>query len=441
MLRDNAPRAAATGPSLPLVPLALSAAALVAALLSMHVALPGLLVALALVLTAVACTVAGALWHRQKMVARVADARHQHQLLLQLTDAWVWQTDAEHRLVRWQPPQGAPASSWAAAASGGELLWDRFNDLSGAMTQRLQQQAGLPDTAVTQGADTQQRHWRLRGLPRFDRHGCFAGHMGVAHPEEHTPAAEQPPTPTSTTSSLAQMAEARRHAESLAAEHAGFTYTVSHDLRAPIRVVDGFGRILKEDYGQVLDRIGNDHLDRIIAAAARMGHMIDALLALSQLSAQPLMQQPVALSQVAQFVVDDLQRASPERAVRLRIQPGLIAQGDPTLLRVLLDNLLGNAWKYSAKRADAELGLEQVELAGRRVYVVFDNGAGFDMRFADRLFGAFQRLHSSSEFQGTGVGLASVKRIVRRHGGDIWAESEVGQGARFYFTLAADSVN
>lgn len=225
--------------------------------------------------------------------------------------------------------------------------------------------------------------------------------------------------------------------ERLAAEREleSFSYTVSHDLRAPIRVVEGFTKILKEDYARSLDRIGNDHLDRVLGAAARMNGMIDALLALSQLSAKPVTQQPVNLTQLATYVLDDLRRQSPERTVDVHVQAGMSVQGDPTLLRVVLDNLLGNAWKYSGKctRAVIDFGCEQQ--AGRTVYHVRDNGAGFDMRFADRLFGVFQRLHSASDFQGTGVGLASVQRIIRRHGGQIWAESEVGQGATFYFTL------
>jgi signal transduction histidine kinase/PAS domain-containing protein len=225
--------------------------------------------------------------------------------------------------------------------------------------------------------------------------------------------------------------------ERLAAEREleSFSYTVSHDLRAPIRVVEGFTKILKEDYGRSLDRIGNDHLDRVLGAAARMNSMIDALLALSQLSAKPVTLQPVNLSQLASYVIEDLRRQSPERVVDVRIQDGMTAQGDPTLLRVVLDNLLGNAWKYSGKRERAQIEFACETQGGRAVYRVRDNGAGFDMRFADRLFGVFQRLHSASDFQGTGVGLASVQRIIRRHGGQIWAESEVGQGATFYFTL------
>ncbi|AKJ30962.1 sensory box histidine kinase [Caldimonas brevitalea] len=237
-----------------------------------------------------------------------------------------------------------------------------------------------------------------------------------------------PPTASADEAAQLERQAAERELES-------FSYTVSHDLRAPIRVVEGFTKILKEDYGRSLDRIGNDHLDRVLGAAARMNGMIDALLALSQLSAKPVQQQPVNLTQLATYILDDLKRQSPERAVEVHIRPGMTAQGDPTLLRVVLDNLLGNAWKYSAKRDKAVIEFGCTQQDGRTVYHVRDNGAGFDMRFADRLFGVFQRLHSASDFQGTGVGLASVQRIVRRHGGQIWAESEVGQGATFYFTL------
>jgi signal transduction histidine kinase len=218
-------------------------------------------------------------------------------------------------------------------------------------------------------------------------------------------------------------------------EHESFSYTVSHDLRAPIRVVEGFTKILKEDYGRQLDRIGNDHLDRVLGAAARMNSMIDALLALSQLTSRPLSRQPVNLSQVASFVVDELRRQSPERNVAVQIEPGMLSQGDPTLLRMVLDNLLGNAWKYTAKKRDAKIWLERGVHNGQPMFTVRDNGAGFDMRFADRLFGVFQRLHSANDFPGTGVGLASVRRIVGRHGGEVWAESAVDRGSSFHFTL------
>lgn len=218
-------------------------------------------------------------------------------------------------------------------------------------------------------------------------------------------------------------------------EGLSFSYTVSHDLRAPVRVVDGFARILKEDYSRQLDRIGNDHLDRILSAAARMNAMIDAMLSLAQLSTQPLARQPVNLSQLAGYILDDLRRAHPDRVVSTQIEPDLQVTGDPTLLRLVLENLLSNAWKYTARTSSARIQLSCRVEAHQRVFEVRDNGAGFDMRSADRLFGLFQRLHSANDFPGTGVGLASVQRIVRRHAGEIWADSAPGQGARFCFTI------
>jgi signal transduction histidine kinase len=221
-----------------------------------------------------------------------------------------------------------------------------------------------------------------------------------------------------------------------AQETENFSFTVSHDLRAPIRVVEGFTRIVKEDYGRLLDRVGNDHLDRVLGAATRMNLMIDALLTLARLSSQPLARQPVNLSQLAGYVIDDLRRTAPEREADVEIEPGLTAVGDPTLLRMVLENLIGNAWKYSGRCSRAQISLHQLPHGARTAFVVRDNGAGFDMRSADRLFGLFQRLHSASEFPGHGVGLASVRRIVRRHGGELWAEAEPGRGAAFFFTLA-----
>lgn len=415
-----------------LLPLLLLLAALLAALVAGQGLLPAPLLALALLLCTASALLAGAIWGRQRQVDRLHDARQQAQQLVQLVDVWTWQTDAGHRLMRLQPPQGAPASCWVGGSFSGECLWQRFDDATHSLQPRMQAQQPLGELQVTQAqpGDAPARAWRLRGLPRLDGSGRFDGYTGVAWPvDDAAPAAAEHQA------RHALLDDGTAQAQALAAEHAAFSYTISHDLRAPIRVVEGFSRILKEDYGAQLDRVGRDHIDRVMAAAARMNHMIDALLSLSKLSTQPLQRQPVNLSQLAGFVVDELRRAQPERQVEVHITPGMVAQGDPTLLRMALENLLGNAWKYSAKVAQAVVRFEPELQDGRPGYVVSDNGAGFDMRFADRLFGVFQRLHSSSDFQGTGVGLASVQRIVRRHGGEIWAESEVGHGARFHFRL------
>jgi signal transduction histidine kinase len=515
--REALPRAA--------LPALLLGLAFVSALLAWQPALPGPLGALALLSMAAGGAFAGALWSRQRQRARLRDARQQHLLLGQLLDVWLWQTDAEHRLVRLQPPQGAPTSSWVEGAFSGEWLWQRFDDDAHTLRSRMQARAPLHDLVAARLQGTGARRWRLRGLPRHDADGGFAGYLGIALPLDAqadaetarqgfeallrdaplalflaqrgsggdwvlarcNPAARRllgldgDAAPLSWDAALARLPDKLGHrvaalaagdradpaeeagwtlwlasfvlpdgadsrlltisrsgddaARSLADDYASFSYTITHDLRAPIRVVEGFARILKEDYGGALDRVGNDHLDRVLAAAARMNAMIDAMLSLSRLSTQPLARQPVDLSQLARHVAEELQRAAPERLADIRVQPGLGAVGDPTLLRTVIENLLGNAWKYTAKVGRAEIAFEQVEQDGRRVYVVRDNGAGFDMRFADRLFGVFHRLHGSSEFPGHGVGLASVRRIVGRHGGQIWADAEVGQGARFYFTL------
>ncbi|HEX7384621.1 MAG TPA: ATP-binding protein [Burkholderiaceae bacterium] len=380
-----------------------------------------LFTALALVIAVLALALGGAL-ERSRLTPALRRARDERQALAALLDAWQWQTDAAHRLTRLVPPHGVPGTAWADSGPAGQLLWERFECADGALRARLDAHAPLRELgAVRHGpGDAAPQSWRLDAEPLFDAQGRFAGYLGTARATAAAP------------NTVAAPAEAARGD---AGDPEAFSYTVSHDLRAPIRVVEGFTRIVKEDYGRVLDRIGLDHLDRVLGAAARMNHMIDALLTLSQLSTQPLVRQPVNLSQLAGFVVDDLRRGAPERVVEVRIEPDLIAQGDPTLLRIVLENLLGNAWKYSARADAARISFEVGGLSGKPSFTVRDNGAGFDMRYAERLFGVFQRLHSASEFQGTGVGLASVRRIVRRHGGEIWAEAEVGRGAAFHFTL------
>ncbi|MBU6270565.1 MAG: hypothetical protein KGQ67_04615 [Betaproteobacteria bacterium] len=223
--------------------------------------------------------------------------------------------------------------------------------------------------------------------------------------------------------------------EAVSRELESFSYTVSHDLRAPLRSVEGFSRILLEDFSARLDRVGLEHLNRILSAASRMDQMIDALLGLARVSAQPLVPGPVDLTLMAQQIIDELRSQEPQRQVEVSIARGITASGDRTLLRILLENLLGNAWKYTSRTEAAQVEFDCRREDDTLVYRVSDNGAGFDMRYADRLFGAFQRLHGANEFAGTGVGLATAARIVQRHRGRIWAESAPGEGARLHFTL------
>ncbi len=218
-------------------------------------------------------------------------------------------------------------------------------------------------------------------------------------------------------------------------EMEAFTYSVSHDLRAPLRAIDGFSQALLEDYSDKVDAEGQEYLQRVRAASQRMGKLIDDLLRLSRLARAPMNRQVVDLSAAVTRIVEELRTAEPERAVEVVIPPGLVAEGDPGLLEVVLRNLLGNAWKFTGKTANARIEFGRTEHEGRAAFFVRDNGAGFDMAYVDRLFGAFQRLHTENEFPGTGIGLATVQRIIRRHGGRVWAEGAVGQGATFAFVL------
>ncbi len=218
-----------------------------------------------------------------------------------------------------------------------------------------------------------------------------------------------------------------------------FSYSVSHDLRAPLRAIDGFSAALLEDCSDSLNREGKEYLQRVRAATARMGQLIDDLLNLARTARSKIVREKVDLSSLAQEITAELQRLAPERKAHFIIAPGVMVEGDQGLLRILLENLLGNAWKFTSQRAEAQIEFGVREQKGQRVCFVSDNGAGFDMKYADKLFGAFQRLHDMSEFSGTGIGLATVQRIIHRHGGQIWAQGEPGKGATFSFVLSASN--
>jgi PAS domain S-box-containing protein len=223
--------------------------------------------------------------------------------------------------------------------------------------------------------------------------------------------------------------------ESANKELEAFAYSVSHDLRAPLRGIDGFSHILLDEYRDRLDDRGRDYLIRVRAACQRLGGLIDDLLALSRVSRVTIQSERVDLSGLAYTISEELSKTDPERKVEFLIAGNLVEKADPNLLRIALDNLFGNAWKFTRHNPQARIEFTATMQDYRRVYCIRDNGAGFDMEFAGKLFGAFQRLHNTREFEGTGIGLATVQRIIHRHGGRVWAEAEVGRGAAFYFTL------
>jgi light-regulated signal transduction histidine kinase (bacteriophytochrome) len=229
--------------------------------------------------------------------------------------------------------------------------------------------------------------------------------------------------------------QAKAATEAANRELEAFSYSVAHDLRAPLRSIDGFSQALLEDWADLLDDNGKLHLRYLREAAQDMAALIDGLLGLSRVTRSELRREAVDLSEIARTSLAQLKRTAPDRAVETSVADGLVVQGDPRLLRGLLENLLGNAWKFTRNCAVAKIEVGTAPNDGQRSYFVRDNGAGFDMAYAGKLFGPFQRLHSASEFEGTGIGLATVQRIVSRHGGRVWAEGAPGRGATFYFTF------
>ena len=217
-------------------------------------------------------------------------------------------------------------------------------------------------------------------------------------------------------------------------EQESFNYSVSHDLRAPLRHINSFSAILMEEFAEQLPGQARSYLDRIRTASSRMGALIDHLLELSRVGRAQIKLGQVNLSEIARAILGSLQETEPSRCVGLSIQDGITVSGDPSLLRQLLENLLGNAWKYTSKKPSAHIEFGRTQAAGEMTYFIKDDGAGFDMEYKDNLFEAFQRLHSS-EFEGDGIGLTTAQRIINRHGGNIWADGMVDKGATFYFTL------
>jgi two-component system sensor histidine kinase EvgS len=257
---------------------------------------------------------------------------------------------------------------------------------------------------------------------------------------------------TGRTQAEQELEKHRHHLEAMVAERTAaleeankelesFSYSVSHDLRTPLRSIDGFSHALLEDYAEQLDDAGTNYLQRVRSSAQRMGRLIDDMLSLSRVMRYELNRKDINLSAMAQSATSKLQDYEPQREVDVDIAAGIHGWGDAHLIDIALDNLLGNAWKYTGKTDKAHIEFGLTKKNGKMIYLVRDNGVGFDMKYVDKLFGSFQRLHKTDDFEGTGIGLATVERIIRRHDGEIWAEAEVGHGATFYFTLGEEKIS
>jgi light-regulated signal transduction histidine kinase (bacteriophytochrome) len=269
-----------------------------------------------------------------------------------------------------------------------------------------------------------------RKVPIMDEQGFPAYLLGVS--EDIT---EYKQTQAQIQALNEQLQEQIRSLNAVNKELEAFSYSVSHDLRAPLRTIDGFSQAILEDYADRLDEDGKRYLTRIREGSQQMAQLIDDMLNLSRLTRGEMNKASVNMSEMARAIAQDLKRHEPGRSVEFRIQDGMVVHADKRLIQAVLENLLGNSWKFTSHHPDALIEFGVIEKDEKPVYFVKDNGAGFDMAYADKLFGVFQRLHDASEFEGTGVGLASVQRIIHRHGGDIWAEGAVNKGATFYFTI------
>jgi signal transduction histidine kinase len=357
-----------------------------------------------------------------------------------------WRTDKADRIVDCGPgAQGADVVDWTALR--GRPLWSIGGDAArpSALAQAMTARRPFKAVRLAAGRGPSGHTLALSGVPVFNPGGEYHGYAGTVQWAEPaaTPASGDVATLHADLEARnRELAERSHELENAVRELDSFSHSVSHDLRAPLRVVDGFATIVLEDYGdrgKALDDLGREHLRRIIAASQRMNTMIDTLLGLSRTTSRELRRERVDLSQIARELADDLRAQDGARTVEFVVAAGLKTDGDATLLRLVLQNLLGNAYKFTAQNRDARIEFGVRPDDGRPVYFVRDNGAGFDMRFAEKMFGLFQRFHSANEFPGTGVGLATVQKIVRRHSGRVWAEAvpapAEGHGATFYFTL------
>jgi signal transduction histidine kinase len=387
----------------------------------------------------VCLALAGALALLLYRQARASDAlRHS----LQGAVLWWWRADAGARVCAAEAGRRRP--DWlVAGALAGRAFWNppgcTLERPPAAIEQALAQRRPFFDVPIALEADAPDGTVLLSGVPLFGPMGRFQGYAGTATRPPEDQGGGGAALPVDVAERIARLESERqeqaRRFTLAAREMESFSYSVSHDLRAPLRVVDGFANIILEDYGPKLDELGREHVKRIAAAASRMNAMIDALLAMSRRTGRELEVESVDLSRIARELADELRAGDFGRSVEFRIEPDIRIQGDPVLLRLVLQNLMGNAFKFSAHAPQARIEFGHRPVSGEDVLYVRDNGAGFDMRFAERLFGLFQRFHSQNEFPGTGVGLATVQRIVRKHGGRVWAESEPGKGACFYFTI------
>jgi PAS domain S-box-containing protein len=377
---------------------------------------------------------------RAEMDLRRSEARFRD--LTELSADWFWEQDENFRFVGMK---GSPFPLLVPPYSNilGKTRWDLpGTPILGTWDDHrrtLERRETFREFEVQRvGEDGSPRVLSLSGAPVFDDDGRFTGYRGVGRDitARHRAEAE---VERLNAELEARVKQRTAELEAVNAELEAFSYSIAHDLRSPLTSIDGFSYTLSELYGAVLDEPGRHYLDRIRAGVRNMSDLTDAMLSLARLSRVKLRSERVDLATLARATVAQLREAQPQRDATLEAPEHLYARGDPRLLAQVVANLVGNAWKFSGSKAQTHITVASRRgEAGETVYYVADRGAGFDMAYAARLFGAFQRLHGASEFEGTGIGLALVQKIVLRHGGRIWADSSPGAGATFFFTLPGE---
>ncbi|MBT1076963.1 sensor histidine kinase [Geobacter grbiciae] len=376
-------------------------------------------------------------FEKTQRILKEKDTRHSN--LIESTSNWIWEIDAD-TVYTYASPQVKALLGYKAEEVLGKTPFDlmppekalRIKDYWAGISARRERIHGLE--CPYRHKDGRLMVLETNGVPYYNADGDFAGYRGMAQDiTERKRTEEQIRT---LNSELEQRVRERtEELEQSLREMETFCYTVSHDLRTPLRGIHGFSSILQQDYAERLDQEGKEYLQRIGGAANRMGELIDDLLGLSRVNRDELRRVPVDLTTLAGEIADDLTRSQPERNVEFVIAPGLRATGDPSLLGAVLANIIHNAWKFSSRNPAARIEVGSRTDGEEQVFYVRDNGVGFDMQYADKLFLPFHRLHAAEGFEGTGIGLATVQRIIERHGGRVWAESEPGEGTTFFFTV------
>jgi PAS domain S-box-containing protein len=360
------------------------------------------------------------------------------QLLVEIAQEGIWTIDTENRTT-YVNRHMAVILGWTVEEMMGRHIFDFMDEEGrGIATRNLERRRkGISETHDFKFTrkDGQTVWALLSSSPIMDKTGTYIGALATVADVTQRRAAEEQVRQLN--KDLEQrIAERTAQLERSNQELESFAYSVAHELRNPLRGISTFSEALTEDYAAKLDEGGLDYLRRIRASTQRMASLIDGILALSRVTRVALAQQECDLSAMAHSTLEHLRQLEPERTVRFTCQDGLVDRGDPQMLQQVLENLLGNAWKFTRARPVAEITFRASPApAGGRIYSVRDNGAGFDMAYQKKLFGVFQRLHTQQEFEGSGIGLATVERIIRRHGGRVWAEGQVEVGATFFFTL------